>query len=99
MDGQIEKFHSMFHPTLPLDSAYYSKCYQTLFRNLELKEPFEPWFSEVLGVAIRDKLLGSPVVVADLAKDRKLRHLGVGSGSGKHGKLKPWGITFTHDEY
>ncbi|XP_071789592.1 histamine N-methyltransferase-like [Asterias amurensis] len=79
MDGQIEKFH----PTLPLDSAYYSKCYQTLFKNLELKEPFEPWFSEVLGVAIRDKLLGSPVVMADLAKDRKLRHLGVGSGSGE----------------
>ena len=79
MDGQIEKFH----PTLQLDSAYYQKCYQTFVRYMEFKEPYEPWYSKVLGVAIRDKLLGSPVVVSALAKDGKLRHLGVGSGSGK----------------
>ena len=70
-----------FHATLPMDTKHYQQCYQTFSRFLQFDQPYEPWYNRVLGAAIRDKLGGQ--TMAALMKDEPLRHLGVGSGSGK----------------
>ena len=83
MDGTVSE---KFRPTLSLDAAHYRASYGALVRAMHFEEPYEPWYANVLGSRIRHKLMADSAVgqaAGHYGKGRPLRHLGVGSGSGK----------------
>ncbi|XP_038078760.1 histamine N-methyltransferase-like [Patiria miniata] len=79
-----------FHPTLPLDADHYQKCYKAFCGALICCATTS---RKSLGTAIDNRLLGVGAILTDkLGRrmegqqppiDEPLRHLGVGSGSGR----------------